>query len=221
MFDSGNNISLVTLNQTSTNSITFSAAAGDTIVKDATGVNYVFTDNKKTTIGVLANPKVYGYEYQTYGSWGAYLNAGSVGYAVSIGNLTPGGSIPTVGSAVFTGGANGYLVDAYRLAYVTNASMTAAVDFASRTVAFSTTNTTMTGATTGVATSIPAYNLSGTMTYSAGTNRLTGPVSSSGGMTGSLIANFYGPAANEIGGTYGLTQPTTGNTLVGGFGGKR
>jgi hypothetical protein len=59
------------------------------------------------------------------------------------------------------------------------------------------------------------------MTYSAGANRLTGSVSSSSGMTGNLIANFYGPAANEIGGTYGLTQPTTGNTLVGGFGGKR
>jgi hypothetical protein len=40
-------------------------------------------------------------------------------------------------------------------------------------------------------------------------------------MSGSIIANFYGPAANEIGGTYGLTQTTSGNSFVGGFGGKR
>jgi hypothetical protein len=40
-------------------------------------------------------------------------------------------------------------------------------------------------------------------------------------MSGSIIGNFYGPSANEIGGTYGLTKSTTGGSLVGGFGGKR
>jgi hypothetical protein len=221
LYDSGNNISSVTLNQTASNSVTFSVAAGDVIVKDATGANTILTNSKKTTIGILANPTAYGFEYQTYGAWGAYAAAGVGGYAISNGSLTSGGSIPTTGSAVFSGGANGYLIDGQKATYVTNASMTANVDFAARTVAFSTTNTTMTGASTGVATSIAGYNLNGTMTYSSGVNRMTGSVTSTNGMSGSIIANFYGPAANEIGGTYGLTQTTSGNSFVGGFGGKR
>jgi hypothetical protein len=49
LYDSGNNISSVTLNQTASNSVTFSVAAGDIIVKDATGANTILTNNKKTT----------------------------------------------------------------------------------------------------------------------------------------------------------------------------
>ena len=94
LYDSGNNISSVTLNQTASNSVTFSVAAGDVIVKDATGANTILTNSKKTTIGILANPTAYGFEYQTYGAWGAYAAAGVGGYAISNGSLTSAGSIP-------------------------------------------------------------------------------------------------------------------------------
>lgn len=221
LLDAGYNISLVTLNQNATNAVTFSVAAGDTIVKDSLGANSVFTNQKVTTIGILANPTYYGYQYQTYGAWGAWGNAGVGGNAVSVGNITSAGNIPTSGSATFTGGANGYLIDGLRNSYVTSASMMATVDFAARQVAFSTSGTTIVGKTSGTATAISGLNLTGNMSYAAGSNTMTGSVTSASGMSGSMIANFYGPAANEIGGTYGLTQTTTGNSLVGGFGGKR
>ena len=219
LFDSGYNISSITLNQSATNAITFSAASGDAIAKDATGANFIFTNQKSTSIGILGNPYYYGYQYQTYGAWGAWGNVGMSGNAISIGTLTPTSGIPTSGSAVFTGGANGYLISAY--SYVTSAAMTANVDFAARTVAFSTSNSTLTGKSGGTTSAANWLNLTGSMSYASGKNQMTGTVSSASGMSGSIIANFYGPSANEIGGTYGLSQPTTGNSLVGGFGGKR
>jgi hypothetical protein len=39
-------------------------------------------------------------------------------------------------------------------------------------------------------------------------------------MTGNMVGQFYGPAANEVGGTFSVQYPNIG-TLVGGFGGKR
>jgi hypothetical protein len=221
LLDSGYNISSVILNQTATNAVTFSVAAGDTIVKDTTGANSILTNQKSTSIGILANQTYYGYQYQTYGAWGAWGNAGVGGNAVSVGSLTASSNIPTSGSAVFTGGANGYLIDGLKYSYVTSASMSATVNFAARQVAFSTSGTTIVGKTSGTTLAISGLDLTGSMSYSAGTNKMTGSVTSASGMSGSMIANFYGPAANEIGGTYGLTQTSSGNSLVGGFGGKR
>ena len=219
LFDSGTNISSITLNQSATNAITFSVAAGDIIAKDATGANYIFTNKNSTTIGILGNPNYYGYQYQTYGAWGAWGNISTNGNAISIGSLTPSSGIPTSGTAIFAGGANGYLMDAYT--YLVSANMTASVDFAARTVAFSTSSSTITGKSGGVTSAANWLNLTGNMSYATGKNQMTGSVTSASGMSGSLIANFYGPSANEIGGTFGLTQPTTSNSLVGGFGGKR
>jgi hypothetical protein len=220
LLDSGYNISSVTLNQTATNFVTFSAAAGDTIVKDSAGANTLFTNQKATTIGILANPYYYGYEYQTYGAWGAFGTAVSPGNAVSVGAITAASAIPSSGSAVFTGASNGYLIDG-GFAYLTNASMTANANFSTRTISFSTSSSTLTGKIGGTVSAAEWLNLTGSMTYSAGANKLTGSVTSASGMSGSIIGNFYGPSANEIGGTYGLTKTTTGGSLVGGFGGKR
>jgi hypothetical protein len=46
-------------------------------------------------------------------------------------------------------------------------------------------------------------NIQGTLSYAGGSNDFSGPVSSSA-LTGSARGQFYGPAANEIGGTFGL-----------------
>lgn len=221
LLDSGYNISSVTLNQTAINAVTFSVASGDTIVKDATGANSILTNQKSTSIGILANQTYYGYEYQTYGAWGAWGNAIVGGNAVSVGSLTAGSNIPTSGSAVFTGGANGYLIDGLKQSYVSSSSMSATVNFATRQVAFSTSGTTIIGKASGTTLTTPSLDLTGSMSYSAGTNKMIGSVISGSGLSGSIIANFYGPAANEIGGTYGLTQTSSGTSFVGGFGGKR
>jgi len=220
LFDSGYNISSITLNQSATNLVTYSAAAGDTIVKDSSGANFTFTNQKLSSIGILGNPYYWGYQYQTYGAWGAWGNVGTGGNAVSIGALTPSSGIPSSGSAVFSGGSNGYLISG-GYSYITSANMTANVNFATQSVSFATTGTTAVGKIGGTVTDASGSNLAGTMTYASGKNLMTGSVTSTSGMSGSIIANFYGPNANEIGGTYGLTNATAGNSLVGGFGGKR
>lgn len=220
LFDSGNNISSITLNQSATNFVTYAVSAGDTIVKDTSGANFTFTNQKSTSIGILGNPYYWGYEYQTYGAWGTWGNAGTGGNAVSIGALTPSSGIPSSGSAVFSGGSNGYLISG-GYSYITSANMTANVNFATQSVSFATTGTTAIGRVGGSVTDASGSNLAGTMSYTSGKNLITGTVTSTSGMSGSIIANFYGPNANEIGGTYGLTNATTGNSLVGGFGGKR
>jgi len=220
LFDSGYNISSITLNQSATNLVTYSAAAGDTIVKDSSAANFTFTNQKLSSIGILGNPYYWGYQYQTYGAWGAWGNVGTGGNAVSIGALTPSSGIPSSGSAVFSGGSNGYLISG-GYSYITSANMTANVNFATQSVSFATTGTTAVGKIGGTVTDASGSNLAGTMTYASGKNLMTGSVTSTSGMSGSIIANFYGPNANEIGGTYGLTNATAGNSLVGGFGGKR
>ena len=144
LFDSGYNINSVTFNQSATNAVTYSASAGDTIVKDSAGSNFMFTNQKSTSIGIMGNPYYWGYEYQTYAAWGAWGNVGVGGNAISIGSLTPTSGIPTTGSAVFSGGSNGYLISS-GYSYITSANMTATVNFATQTVSFATTVTTALG----------------------------------------------------------------------------
>ena len=51
----------------------------------------------------------------------------------------------------------------------------------------------------------------------SGKNRI---LSVSNGMSGNMNGKFYGPALNEVGGTYAVTGSGVGS-MVGGFGGKR
>ena len=69
-------------------------------------------------------------------------------------------------------------------------------------------------------------NLNGTLAYAQGSNQFTGNVTAPGvALHGSATGRFYGPAAQELGGTYRLTPDDPfGNpraTMMGGFGGKR
>jgi hypothetical protein len=218
-FDVSRNLTAVTLRQSGLNTISFSISNGDTIVKDSTNNNFVLTNNRSTTIGIIANPFNYGYEYQTYGSWGNWGSVGAGSNAVSIGSFTPANNVPVIGNATFQGGANGYYV-LNGLSYIASASMTANADFASRTITFTTADTKLVGTVSGATLSASSLNLSGSIAYGPNSNLLTGSVTSASGLSGSIVGNFYGPNANEIGGTFGLNK-SSGETFVGGFGGKR
>lgn len=226
-FDVSRNLIAVTLRQSNSNSISYSILNGDTIVKDSTNNNFVLTNNRSTTIGIIANPFNYGFEYQTYGSWGNMGTVGANSNAVSIGNLTPITNMPISGTATYSGGSNGYYVVG-GFSYITSASMVANVDFSSKTITFNTSDTKVIGTVNGAVLSNPALNLSGTMTFGPNSNLATGNVTTNGvifngtlinNLSGSIVGNFYGPNANEFGGTYGLRK--SGETFVGGFGGKR
>ena len=98
--------------------------------------------------------------------------------------------------------------------------MTATASFDARTVNFSTSGTLISGAPSGSAISASDLNLSGTLAIAAGANKMSGTVTTVGGMSGNANGKFYGPTANEVGGTYAVSGSNLG-TFVGGFGGKR
>lgn len=205
---------------TPTSSAAFSAANGDTLQSGFYQTSTIALNKSETTIGVFTNPTYYGFEYQTYGAWGSYGNATTSANAISVGSATPVTGLPATGSYTFTGGASGYYTDPNKLAYVTNANMTATASFDARTVTFSTTGTYISGSPTGNAVAASDLNLAGTLNIASGANKMSGTVSTVNGMYGNANGKFYGPTANEVGGTYAVSGSGLGS-FVGGFGGKR
>lgn len=161
-----------------------------------------------------------GWNYQTYGVWvtGEGTGGGTAG-AVSGGSPTPVTGMPATGTALFTGNAIGIVGAQGIPAYAMAASMAANTNFASRSIAFSTSGSTAASFNGGGAFSAPGLNMSGTLAYGAGSNQFSGAVSAANGMTGSVAGQFYGPNANEIGGTFNLSSSS--GMMGGGFGGKR
>jgi hypothetical protein len=217
--NSSNNFSAISASNLG-GSVSFSAANGDTLQSGFNSATTVALNKSQTIVGTFANPSTYGFEYQTYGAWGAYGNSTAPAYAVSVGSPSPVGAIPAVGALTFTGGSTGYYVDPSKFGYVTNANMVAVVTFDNRTVSFSTTNTSIAGGPGAPQISAPSLNMTGNLSYAAGTNAMTGTATTTNGMSGNMNGKFYGPALNEVGGTYAVTGSGIGS-MVGGFGGKR
>ena len=214
-----NNFSAINASN-SAGSASFSAANGDNLQTGFDGTSTLALNKSNTTVGVFANPAAYGFEYQTFGAWGAYGNATTPAYSISVGNPSPASAIPLTGALTFTGGASGYYVDANKFGYVTNSNMVAAVTFDNRTVAFTTTNTSISGGPGSAQISAPNLNMTGTLSYAAGVNAMSGTATTANGMSGNMNGKFYGPALNEIGGTFAVTGQGIGS-VVGAFGGKR
>ena len=218
--DASNNFTLINATASSGNSALFSAALDDTLQISFDGATTTSLNKSQTTISIFANPSYYAFNYQAYGAWGSYGNATGTSFALSDGSASPASAIPSVGGISFTGGSAGYYVDVNKVAYVTNANMTAIFSYDKQTMTFITSNTATQGAPTG--NSLPTANLdmSGTLTYVTGTNYFTGTVTATNGMTGKINGEFYGPGINEFGGTFALYSAGVGS-IVGGFGSKR
>jgi len=201
--------------------LSITSAAGQTY--SASGTDKFVT----TTIGTYGVIAVNGddaylfdnqdWNYQSFGYWS--VSDRGVGSAFSTGYPTPSTSLPTTGTASYTGLATGYYVDGAGSAYYTGARATASVDFAARSASFSTSGTYKGNMSTGVVSADNNLNLSGTLTYAAGTNALNGNISSVSGLAGDAQARFYGGGYQEIGGTYSTT-PAGKEYMVGAFGMK-
>ncbi|WP_353199369.1 transferrin-binding protein-like solute binding protein [Sandarakinorhabdus sp.] len=187
-------------------------------------------------IGVLASnavgseqaawldPYAANFNYQSFGVWGTGLVAGSTGkYGVaSVGAATGGSAIPSAGTVAFRGIAAGIYTDGSASRYAANATFN--VNFGARTIEFTTSNQTITDIRTNLTIPLTWLDLNGTMTYAAGANNFSGNVAARGqtsfqNLTGAASGQFYGPNANELGGTFFLRGSV--NTLVGGFGAKQ
>jgi hypothetical protein len=175
-----------------------------------------------TRNALAANSFGFDWNYQSFGIWGTGGGTGSGTYGtISVGAATPGAAIPTAGSATYFGVTGGRYVNSDGQNFFTSSLMQASANFATRSISFSTTGTSVTA---DLINSSPNtnLNLSGTLSYAPSTNQITGTVSSAGGLNGTVSARFYGPSAQEIGGTFSLDSgPSSLEGYAGGFGGRQ
>lgn len=148
-----------------------------------------------------------------YGLWASTLGTptGNMG-AFAFGNLTPAASVPTTGSATFSGFTIGMggAADGHSIFNLKgNAQIIA--NFATQSVTTNLTN--ISASTYGASTSVP--DLTGTSSIAG--NAYAGPISG-GGLVGTINGNFYGSAAQE---TAGVWQASGGgNAWIGSYGAK-
>ena len=219
-YDSSSDLGTATLTTAGGTSISWNSAS-DTfgtllinnnveVAASANGENYT----------LIANPYNFGWNYQTFGTWltGAGTGSGKVGN-YSIGSPTIGASIPTTGTATYTGATGGRYATAAGLDYFVSSSLTATANYATRSVAL--TSTSSVGTRDLLAqSSLNAVDFTGSMTYAAATNSLTGTITTTGGLSGTVKGQFYGPGANELGGSFTATGAGL-ETFSGAFGAKK
>lgn len=202
-------------------SVSFSAGHGTTI--DCT--SGVCSGETATASWIAIDATAVGWNYQTFGVWAMDVTPTTYQLgAISAGSATPGSAVPTTSTAIFNGSAHGFMSNAAGTPFFTAASMTANVNWSTQSIVFATSSTQLVNMNTAAPTADTGYNLSGNLTYTAGTNQFSGTVTTANtgvtGLTGTAAGRFYGPNAEEIGGIYGLTGSGR-NAMIGGFGGKR
>lgn len=163
------------------------------------------------------------WRYQSIGIWTDPDGMNGIYGAITVGSETPDSGIPASGTVTFNGAGGGFYQDTGNDIHVTQASVTAVANFASRSISISSTGTfrqeyNQTTGNFGSVINDSNLNFTGTLTYSSGTNDLSGTITTSSGLTGPSIGSFYGPDANEIGAAFNLTGG--GETFVGAFGAK-
>jgi hypothetical protein len=173
-----------------------------------------------TKYALMADPILNGFEYQSFGIWttGAGTGSGTHG-AASVGAPTPAGSIPTSGIFTYNGVAGGRHVAGNGSSYFTLANMNTTVNFATRQLSFMTSFSEQTPDLVSSAFN-SSLDMTGTLSYVAGSNQFSGAVTSANGMTGTAKGRFYGPAAQEIGGSFSVHGPGV-QSYGGAFGGAR
>lgn len=158
----------------------------------------------------MAEPTAAGYSYMTYGAWGGKTATGGLSNGFHGGSVTPSGSVPTTGSVTYTGTSVGYYADdgGNNIREITD-RVTLAANFGSRSLFFSAADSGMVG----------------TLTYNLGSSTFSGPVTYGSSWSGTLSGNFYGPAAQEVAGTFFIRSTfgtcSPGCQYVGAFGAKR
>jgi len=192
--------------------------------------NPTLVDNKQQYLSsYFRSPAAAGWSYQTFGNFFGGANGGYLknrrdvilGYQ-SIGRPTKASEMPTADGADYTGITHAY----YNSAQVTAHNKIHA-DFGARNLSYETTDTSVLhefGAFGHIIEDRPDLNLNGSASWAEGTGDFNGTMRAANGLSGDMKGRFYGPAAEEIGGVYGLHgQDAKGEAVhyVGGFGGRR
>jgi hypothetical protein len=183
---------------------------------------------------------VAGLQYSAFGVWSVSPcdnnSTCTPAYAGTFAGAQPGQaltvSMPTTGTATYTGGAAGFVVQP-----VANNSHNTAEFYGTSSLTANFAAGNVTGSITGIAAydvngattllgTINDIGLSATISGStfAGTANVTGSAGTAfdiAGATGTLKGGFYGPAANEVAGVFNLAGGANNTTLMGSFGAKQ
>jgi len=214
---------------------TWTTSSGSSLV--CTGGVCALSNVAQTTIGAYSDPYsgLNAWNYQSFGAWS--LPNGTVS-AMSFGAPTAFSALPTSLTATY----NGELIGRYKavagdvmdgntlltggqFGLRADVSASVVISGGTRQITFSSTGSRM------EAPAFPEFNdarfdiAASTLTISGAANSFTGAITSGSGsnavsLSGTANGRFYGPAAEELGGTI-LLQGAGGRAVVGGFGGKR
>lgn len=186
---------------------------------------YVISFDDNTQI-VLHDPSAAGWTYQTFAHYTVPDKTSHKGYQgyQSLGDETAFATLPAKGTATYKGISTAYVVTNNDNRQLTSNVM-AIVDFGLKGVRFETSNSHFHTLKNDKRVSEAAenYNFKGTASWKNG-NLFSGKVSTADGngkLSGNLNGKFYGPKAEEIGGTYGLKNQDATEHLIGGYGAKR
>jgi hypothetical protein len=168
-----------------------------------------------------ANPSAQGWNYQSFGVWNNQAaHTGEIALS-SFGAPTPASAVPLAGSATFVGKLGGFYVSPAGEGSLAAANLTLNADFSARSLNFLSSGSSV---TRDLSAASPArhLDLNGTLVYAPGTNTFSGTLKNAGGtMSGSSKGQFYGPAAQELGGVFTVKSANTVETFSGAYGAKR
>ena len=184
---------------------------------------YVISFDDNTQI-VLHDPSAAGWTYQTFAHYTVPDKTPHKGYQgyQSLGDETAFATLPDKGTATYQGISTAYVVIDNKNRQLTSNVM-AIVDFGLKGVRFETSNSHFHTLEHDkrVSTVAENYNFKGTASWKKG-NLFSGQVSTADNkLSGNLNGKFFGPKAEEIGGTYGLKNQDATEHLIGGYGAKR
>ena len=172
-----------------------------------------FESSDGSSVIILLNPDSSGYDYHTFGSW-ARLDDTSITSAFgSFGAETASGALPSPSNTVsYSGYSVGEAVDGSGNFYVTEGVITLTTDdFV--TIELAATDTQALDLFGISFVDAPELDVSGTLTVSGG--QFSGPVGTTY-VSGTASGSFYGPSAEEAGGTFSAAG--SGWTYLGAYG---
>jgi hypothetical protein len=172
-------------------------------------------------VALAGNPFSLGWNYQSFGVWND-LSMQSI-HAVTFGAATPASGMPVTGTASFAGKLGGMYYSDTGAGALAAANLTVNVDFSARRLDLSSTGTRLSLPGVFSPGSIaPNLDLTGSLTYAPSSSSFGGTLTNAAGtVSGPTAGRFYGPAAQELGGTFVLKSPTTEERFIGGYGAKR
>jgi hypothetical protein len=201
---------------------------GQTVVCDTRSCSASGSASDGVLVNALGN---IAWNFQTFGYWLSVTGLpANIAGSISAGSQSAISGIPVSGTATYNGISGGLYVGPAGALQEHKAILSANVNFdpIAQTIDFSTMVTTIRPWTsTGIPSPATTLNISGQLTYASGTNRFSGSVimgpTISPTMTGEVTGVFYGPNAEEIGGTFFLSSPLSPQleSITGSFGGKR